>query len=132
MTKINEWEFFNPNPRNRETGDCVIRALSKATDRSWVFVYDELCNFGRDLGGLPNDDEVFEEFLEHNGFNIKSIPRPKRGQDSVTVQKFCRQHPIGTYVLSCAHHLTCVKDGKFYDLGCEFYNCKVYRYWEKV
>ena len=72
MTKINEWEFFNPNPQNRETGDCVIRALSKATDRSWVSVYDELCNFGRDLGGLPNDDEVFEEFLEHNGFNIKS------------------------------------------------------------
>ena len=35
MAKINEWEFFNPNPQNRETGDCVIRALSKATDRSW-------------------------------------------------------------------------------------------------
>ena len=32
----------NPNPNNRNTGDCVIRAISIAEDRDWDDVYLDL------------------------------------------------------------------------------------------
>lgn len=32
----------NPNPINNLVGDCVIRAISILTDRSWQYTLDEL------------------------------------------------------------------------------------------
>ena len=42
------YEFYNPNPLSKSVGDCVIRALSKALNKSWddtaielfIFAYD--------------------------------------------------------------------------------------------
>lgn len=31
--------FFNPNPAGKFVGDCVIRAISKATGQSWEKTY---------------------------------------------------------------------------------------------
>lgn len=33
---------YNPNPRGINTGDCVIRAICKAMDKTWEKVYTEL------------------------------------------------------------------------------------------
>ena len=33
---------YNPNPEGKSTGDCVIRALTKALNKSWEQVYVEL------------------------------------------------------------------------------------------
>ena len=30
------WEKYNPNPLSKLVGDCVIRALTKALDRTFV------------------------------------------------------------------------------------------------
>ena len=34
--------FYNPNPLGKDTGDCVIRAISKALDYDWEKTYTEL------------------------------------------------------------------------------------------
>ena len=33
---------YNPNPRGINTGDCVIRAICRALDKTWEKVYTEL------------------------------------------------------------------------------------------
>jgi len=35
--------FYNPNPLKKHVGDCVIRAISKATGQTWEKTYTELC-----------------------------------------------------------------------------------------
>lgn len=34
---------YNPNPRGNRVGDCVIRAISKATGRDWETTYAGVC-----------------------------------------------------------------------------------------
>ena len=38
---------YNPNPRGNRVGDCVIRAISKATGRDWETTYAgvSICGF---------------------------------------------------------------------------------------
>lgn len=33
------WKLYNPNPAGRATEDCTIRAIAKATGKSWDEVY---------------------------------------------------------------------------------------------
>jgi hypothetical protein len=35
--------FYNPNPRYKRTGDCVIRAITKLMDSDWKIIYVRLC-----------------------------------------------------------------------------------------
>ena len=42
--------FFNPNPEGKSVGDCVIRAISKATNKPWEQIYIELCLQGFIMG----------------------------------------------------------------------------------
>lgn len=33
------WEYYNPNPAGKRVGDCVIRAICKATGKDWTTVF---------------------------------------------------------------------------------------------
>lgn len=35
--------YTNPNPTNKKTGDCVIRAIAIATGSTWEDAYMDLC-----------------------------------------------------------------------------------------
>lgn len=35
--------FNNPNPKGSYVGDCVVRAIVIATDKSWFEVFVDLC-----------------------------------------------------------------------------------------
>ena len=53
----------NVNPLKKNTGDCVIRAISILTDKSWEFTYMELCKEGLLMADLPNSNAVFASIL---------------------------------------------------------------------
>ena len=37
---MDRWEYFNPNPvKDKRTGDCVVRAICKATGFDWETVF---------------------------------------------------------------------------------------------
>ena len=40
------WKEFNNNPSGQRVGDCVIRAISAASGKSWDRVYAELAVHG--------------------------------------------------------------------------------------
>ena len=47
--------FYNANPRGRHVNDCTVRAISKATNRSWDEVYRELSHYAQLLCIMPDD-----------------------------------------------------------------------------
>lgn len=128
------FEKFNPNPfaqegKKHDKGDCVIRAICKATGMGWFDVYDELCAIGRLIGDWGDRKHVYSQMIESKGFMKVAVPRVK-GKKATTVEQFCKDHPEGTFILRLAHHLTCVVDGVCYDTWYP-QDYTVYLYWIK-
>lgn len=104
---------YNPNPNNRRVGDCVIRAISKVLDQSWLQTYIDLCIQGYIMADLPSANQVWGAYLKAKGFSrdIVSSDCP----DCYTLEDFCEEHPTGTYVVGTGTHAIAVVDGDYFD-----------------
>ena len=108
------YEYFNPNPAHRGTGDCVIRALSKALGQTWDETYAGLCLEGAVVKDWGSCDEVWGRYLYRKGFRRHLIPDD--GLGIYTVEDFAHDHPHGVFVLSIpGRHVVTVVDGVYYD-----------------
>ena len=104
---------YNPNPQNKNIGDCVIRAISKALNQSWEHTYSDLAALGLRMKDLPNANNVWGAYLKQHGFSKRIIP--DTCPDCYTVRDFCADHPAGTYVLSTGDHVIAVRNGNHFD-----------------
>lgn len=104
---------YNPNPLGRRSGDCVIRAISKATDQEWGKTYTGIALQGFCFGDMPSANHVWGAYLKNNGF-VRSVV-PGSCPDCYTVADFANDHPRGTFILAISGHVVCVKDGNWYD-----------------
>ena len=122
------WRKFNPNPIGRRVGDCTIRAICAATGLSWDDAFDKLAAYGKKMGNLQNSNEAVGAFLKERGFKRHII------EDSCpmcyTVRDFCRDHPIGVFVLGTGSHVVAVLDGDYYDSWDSGDEVPIY-YWEE-
>ena len=107
------FKYYNPNPMNKRVGDCVIRAVSKALDWDWNDTYTALCLQGYVMSDLPSSNQIWGAFLRKQGFLRNVIPN--ECPDCYTVEDFCKDHPIGVYVLGTGSHAVAVVDGFYYD-----------------
>lgn len=118
----------NPNPKGVVAGDCVVRAIAIAEDESWHSVYDGLHETGRELGDMPSSNRVWGEYLKEHGYErgvvVDMCPY------CYTVKEFCRDNPIGTYVLGTGTHAVAVIDGDYIDAWDSGEEVPIY-YWEK-
>ena len=83
--------YFNyrqMNPKNKNAGDCVVRAISSASNLTWDEVYDKLCSIGKKYKLMPNDDSCYERFLKENGWIRCKQPR-KDDNTKYTGKEFC-------------------------------------------
>lgn len=120
--------FFNPNPRNQRVGDCVIRAISKATGKEWETTYIEIACEGLKYYDMPSSNYVWGMYLQRHGFRQYSIPNIC--PSCTTVKEFSDKHKRGTYVLGCQNHVVCSIDGNFFD-SWDSSEEIVYFYWQK-
>ena len=102
------YERYNPNPCGRKVGDCVIRAISKATRQDWYTTYTELAVYGLRYCDMPSSNSVWGKYLNDKGYFQKTTPY-------ITTKRFCEKYPKGTYILATGTHVICVEDGKYYD-----------------
>jgi len=123
-------KYYNPNPLKKETGDCVVRALTKATGKEWDEVYKELFEIGFELKVMPNSDEAWKEYLLRNGFEYCKIT-VKKGSKRPTVDSFTRSNKKGIFVLRVANHLVTAQDGYYYDTW-DCGNKSLYGYYKKI
>lgn len=107
------YKYYNPNPSGNLVGDCVIRAVSKALDRSWEEVYVKICLQGLMMHDMPSSNSVWGSFLYAHNFRRHAIP--DMCPDCYTVEEFAADNQVGTFVLATGSHTVCVQDGDWYD-----------------
>lgn len=104
---------YNPNPQEARVGDCTVRAIARATGKTWQQTYIGICLEGYCMGDMPSANHVWGAYLRRMGFARRMLPDDC--PDCYTVTDFCRDHPEGTYVLAISGHVVCVQDGDYYD-----------------
>ena len=119
---------YNRNPRGKRVGDCVIRAVSRATGKTWEETYAGICAAGYELCDMPSANQVWGAYLRRQGFRRHMLP--DTCPDCYTVEAFCRDHPSGVYVLAISGHVVCAVDGDWWDSWDSGQETPVY-YWQK-
>ena len=107
------YSYYNPHPSKNRIGDCVIRALTKALNKSWHEVYVDLCILGYIMNDWGSSNAVWNAYLISQGFtrDIVSTDCP----ECYTIKDFCENVSRGTYVIGTGTHCVCVIDNVLYD-----------------
>lgn len=101
---------YNANPYCKRANDCTVRAISKATGKSWDEVYLGMCIEGYLCKMMPSENLVWGNYLESIGYERSVIPNRH-----YTVKDFAKDHPQGTYILAISGHVVACVDGHYYD-----------------
>ncbi len=101
------FKYYNRNPYDRHIEDCVIRALSLLTNRSWKSIYRELTYYSSEDGYMTDNVEFVEDYLDDR--------YPRECHYSKTVGEFAKEHPYGRYIISMPNHVTSVINGTVID-----------------
>lgn len=107
------YSYYNPNPYSNRVGDCVIRAISKALNQSWVQTYIDLSLQGYLMGDWGSSNAVWNAYLKGKGFVREIISNDC--PECYTINDFCEEFPKGVYVIGTGSHAVCVVDGVIYD-----------------
>lgn len=102
------FEKINPNPNGSYVGDCVIRAIALADNKSWNETYINLCLMGLKMYDMPSSNKVWHEYLKTEGYKRHIIP--DTCPQCYTVRDFCGEFFSGTYIVGTGTHVVCVKD----------------------
>ena len=105
---------YNPNPDKKIVDDCVIRAICRITNKSWEYIYLDLCGEGLEVHDWPWRNYVWGRYLTKLGFESSLIPN--MCPYCYTVRDFCKDHPYGDYILATGNHVIAVVDGDYYDV----------------
>ena len=107
------WIQYNPNPSNKQTIDCVVRAISIAEGESWEEVHKKLSDKARAEADMPSVNPVWADYLKELGYHLVGLPNtcPR----CYTVSDFATDYDHGTYVLGTGDHAVAVIDGNYID-----------------
>lgn len=105
--------FYNANPIQNRVGDCVIRAISKATGMDWGETYGEIVLQGFMMHDMPSSNAVWGTYLTENGFEKRMLP--SSCPQCYSIREFCIDYPYGTYIVATGTHVVAVVDGDYYD-----------------
>ena len=124
---MKRWKVYNPNPIKNRVGDCTVRAISKALGQDWETTYAGLTAYGFIRGDMPNANHVWGAYLKSKGFKQYVIETIK---EFYTVEDFCNDYPLGTFILAIDGHVVCVEDGFYYDTWDSGGEIPIY-YWKR-
>lgn len=122
------YEYYNPNPIGKRTGDCTIRAISKALDKSWEDVHIGLALQGLEIYETMESNSTWDLYLRKHGFKRYAIPNTC--PSCYTVSEFCKDNPIGVFILGTGTHAIAIVDGTIYDTWDSSMEIPVF-YWAK-
>ena len=115
------FHFYNANPKNRITTDCVIRALATALEQDYNDTVMELAQMQCKTGYDDGDSKLFDKYLQSKGWIKHSQPR-KSDNTKYTGAEFCRClnkdiFALGKHIVANlgGNHTVCIKeiDGLF-------------------
>lgn len=103
----------NPNPNGLYVEDCVVRAISVATKRSWDDAFIHLCLQAYIMKNMPSVNKVWGNYLISIGFTRYILP--DTCPDCYTIRDFCQDNQNGTFILATGSHVIAVIDGDYFD-----------------
>ena len=119
------WIKSNENPLGKQVGDCTVRAIAKALNKSWDEVFISLSLEGFILKDMASANAVWGAYLRRCGFVRKVVD-----DDCLTVADFCEKNSEGVYVLALENHAVTVISGNLYDTWNSLDEQVLY-FWEK-
>ena len=116
MSGDKRWKEYNPNPKERNIGDCTLRSYCAAFNISWDKAFDIASRVAKENSSMIQyvaDKVLTEEFncVVDEKYNKKTV----KGKDRITVNEFAMSHPYGTYILHVRQHQVTVIDGVYWD-----------------
>ena len=63
---------YNQNPKGKRVGDCVVRAVSRATGKTWEETFAGICAAGYELCDMPSANQVWGAYLRRQGFHQRA------------------------------------------------------------
>lgn len=110
------YQYFNAHPKGKIVGDCVKRAITKATGMDYMEVQRQLNRYKKVTGASSyNTDYNPHKYVENVLHGEKLSFPAKVGQKRMTAGTFSEKYPQGKYILSMAKHWSCCVDGIIYD-----------------
>jgi len=101
------YKFYNANAVNRFTDDCVIRAISCATGKSWDYVYDYLSDLAQYEGTLFDKRDFVINYLNRTFHRLEGVYG--------TIGEVSGMFPNSTLLITTRGHIVCSKNGIVYD-----------------
>ena len=133
------FHYHNANPHNRITTDCVIRAISTATEIPYNQVVMELAELQCKTGYDDGDNKLYDMYLKSKGWIKYKQPR-KLDNTKFTGKEFCEalqedyDYLIGKTKRIIAHigggHVVAIVDAQVWDIWDSTGGC-IGNYWEK-
>lgn len=124
------FNYYNANPKNRITSDCVIRALAVFLAKDYYTVYKELYDTSIKTGYMVNDKKNYEKYLKDQGIEKRKQPR-QADNTKYTGKEFIRDLTKANqrYFISIGgHHVTAIKNRQINDIW-DCSNKSVGNYW---
>ena len=87
------FHYFNANPKNRITTDCVVRAICLATQKSYATVVMDLAKLQCETGYDDGDKPLIDRYLQMQGFLKQKQPKKPNGK-SILVESFAKKQPL--------------------------------------
>lgn len=105
---------YNANPKGRKTGDCVIRAISRATGKHYNDVVMDLAQMQIQTGYDDASKECYDKYLKEQGWIKHKQPRYEDGTKYLVGDIYRLTQPYQRVIITMAGHMT-VKDGEIQD-----------------
>lgn len=126
----NVFQYYNRNPKNRITTDCVVRAISHGLDVPYNEVVMEMASMQCETGYDDGSTQLIDKYLKSKGWLKCKQPR-KDDNTKYTGKEFCLklQHPIYCEELELpdcnwhriianigGHHIVSIVEGVIHDI----------------
>ena len=123
------FHYYNCNPQDRFTDDCVVRAVCTLMSIPWDVAMIELANSAIETGYMLNTPENYGQYLEYRGYKRHKQPTNNDGT-KLKFKDFVKRFN-GRAVVNCGKgHVTYVENNSAWDVW-DVSNEIVGVYWSK-
>ena len=121
------FRYYNCNPHNKRTEDCVIRAIAAATGDSWEYVVKQLTEYMIATGEVYNTPKLYGKYLKDVGWIKQKQPINNDGT-KMKLKDFAKTFNGRAIAHAGKGHITYIANGHLWDI----WNCEdeiIGNYW---
>ena len=128
------FHFYNANPKNRFTEDCVVRAICTALEMPYDQVVREMAEMQCKTGYDSTGSKGIDTYLKSKGWVKRPQPRKIFDNTKYTGKEFCRFLALKhiNYVANIGgHHIVAIMKCKVNDIW-DSTDGTIGNYWVKI